>query len=164
MLSWQWREDTDPPIARGAIGFGAVARALFAVARAHAAALPAGKAPAWQATAHRDALILVERDLAERDLVQRDLVRRDGDPAPPLPWVDGAAYIAPRPEAPMLWLPTTRRPDVALDLLARAIAQRHPPERPVLLWPAPAQLIPLQRWLPADDDVLSRIAARWEAA
>lgn len=159
MRSWQWREDTDPPIARGAIGFGAVARALFAVARAHAAALPAGKAPAWQATAHRDALILVQRDL-----VQRDLVRRDGDPAPPLPWVDGAAYIAPRPEAPMLWLPTTQRPDVALDLLARAIAQRHPPERPVLLWPAPAQLIPLQRWLPADDDVLSRIAARWEAA
>lgn len=148
MRAWHWREDDDPPVARGAIGFGAVARTLFAIARTHAAALPAGQAPAWQATAHRDALLLI---------------RRDGDPMP-LPWVDGVAYIAPRPEAPLLWLPTTQRPDVGLDLLARAIAQRHPPERPVLLWPAPAQLIPLHRCLPATADVLTRIAARWEAA
>jgi len=145
MRHWQWRDEADPPVARGAIGFGAAAHALLA--RARAQAREATSTPIWQVTAHRDALILIAKDNA----------------AEALPWTAGVAYLAPRPEAPTLWLPTTRRPDVPLDLLVRAIAQRHPPGGAMVLWPAPAQLIPLHRLAPADADTLARIAARWEA-
>lgn len=142
MRAWRWRDDLDPPVARGAIGFGAVARALLSRARTQAAS------SRWQVTAHRDALILIAHDAAAVDA---------------LPWITGVAYLAPRPEAPSLWLPTTHRPDAPLDLLARAIAQRHPPGGTMVLWPAPAQLIPLHRLAPANEETLARIAARWEA-
>lgn len=142
MRPWRWCDDLDPPVARGAIAFGPVARALLARARAQAAS------PAWQVTAHHDALILIANDAAAADA---------------LPWTAGVAYLAPRPEAPTLWLPTTHRPDAPLVLLVRAIAQRHPPGGAMVLWPAPAQLIPLHRLAPSNEETLARIAARWEA-
>lgn len=132
------------PAATGVVGCGAVARALFAKAHAAAIAREAERAPAaWQVTAHQSLLVLTGT-------------------ADTLPWVDGARYVAPRAEAPTLWLPTLQRPDIALDLLAAAIARRHP-QKPMLLWPDPAQLLPLHRLLPADTAVLARIAAHWEA-
>lgn len=136
-MPWAWCPETDKPSAMGVVGYGEVARALHA--KAHAAAGEA--APPWQVTAHQDLLVLTGK-------------------ADTLPWVDGARYIAPRTEAPMLWLPTLERPDIALDLLAAAIARKHP-QRPMLLWPQPAQLVPLHRLLPADAAALARIAALW---
>lgn len=135
-MSWRWRTETEVPAAMGVVGYGEVARAL------HAKVAAAGDAtPPWQITAHQDLLVLTGQ-------------------ADTLPWVDGARYIAPRLEAPTLWLPTLERPDIALDLLAAAVARRHP-QRPMLLWPHPAQLVPLHRLLPADAAVLARIAAHW---
>ena len=43
-----------------------------------------------------------------------------------LPWVDGLVYVGQDQDAPSLWLPTTLRPDVPLDLLQRAILARAP--------------------------------------
>lgn len=144
-MRWRWREETDVPSATGVVGCGAVARALFA--KAHAAAIACeGRQAAvpWQVTAHQDLLLLT-------------------GPADALPWVAGARYAAPRADAPTLWLPTLQRPDIALDLLAAAIARRHA-QKPLLLWPDPAQLVPLHRLLPADTAVLARIAAHWDAS
>lgn len=137
-MHWIWRSETDVPPAMGVVGCGDIARALFAKAEAIAAAQAT---PQWQVSAHQDLLVLTGK-------------------IETLPWVDGARYIAPRAEAPTLWLPTLERPEIALDLLAAAIARRHP-QRPMLLWPQPAQLVPLHRLLPADAAVLARIAARW---
>ncbi len=137
-MAWRWRTETAVPTAMGVVGYGEVARALHAKAQAAAAG---GAIPPWQITAHQDLLVLTGQ-------------------ADTLPWADGARYIAPRPEAPTLWLPTLERPDIALDLLAAAVARRHP-QRPMLLWPQPAQLVPLHRLLPADAAVLARIAAHW---
>ena len=137
-MHWIWRSETDVPPAMGVVGCGDVARALFAKAEAIAAAQ---STPQWQVSAHQDLLVLTGNTET-------------------LPWVDGARYIAPRAEAPSLWLPTLERPEIALDLLAAAIARKHP-QRPMLLWPQPAQLVPLHRLLPADAAVLARIAAHW---
>lgn len=142
-MAWRWRTETAVPAAMGVVGHGEVARALHAKARAATQAAASDAAPPWQITAHQDLLVLTGQ-------------------ADTLPWVDGARYIAPRPEAPTLWLPTLERPDIALDLLAAAVARRHP-QRPMLLWPQPAQLVPLHRLLPADAAVLARIAAHWAA-
>ena len=43
-----------------------------------------------------------------------------------LPWLDGIAYLGRDEAAPHLLLPTSRRPDVPLDLFARALAARVP--------------------------------------
>lgn len=82
-------------------------------------------------------------------------------PAEKLPWANGVLYIAPRPEAPTLWLPTTRRPRIALDLLERALTRRHQ-RPPLLMLPEPAQLVPLSRLLPLSPDLAARIRARWD--
>ncbi len=141
-MRWQWRPEPEIPAATGVVGVGAVARALFRRAEAAAQARTGTRMSApWQVTAHQDLLLLTGA-------------------AETLPWVEGARYVAPRPDAPGLWLPTLLRPDVPLDLLAAEIARRHP-RKPLLLWPDPAQCVPLDRLLPADAAVLARIAARW---
>ena len=145
-LRVNWRPDPAPPAPQGVVGVGAVARALMAKIAAQRTDEAADeRAPALMATAHADMLILTGESTA-------------------LPWVDGARYIAPRAEAPALWLPTHERPDVPLDLLAVALARKLPPaqaQTPVLLWPAPAQAVPLHRALAATADVLARIDAYW---
>lgn len=40
-----------------------------------------------------------------------------------LPWADGVAYLGRDPDAPRLLVPTMVRPDLALDVLERAIAR-----------------------------------------
>ncbi len=139
---FRWHPDPQPPAPRGVVGVGAVARRLFdKLAAALADDERRAQAERLMATAHSDMLILT------------------GD-SDALPWVDGARYIAPRDAAPALWLPTHECPDAPLDLLAIAIARRHP-HMPLLLWPTPAQLVPLQRLLPANAALLARIDARW---
>jgi hypothetical protein len=80
-----------------------------------------------------------------------------------LPWVPGVAYATRSSEAPTLWRPTWLRPDVPLDLLARALHRLHARE-PVLLWPDPAAVVPLDHDLPVSAALLTRIAERWRGA
>jgi len=80
-----------------------------------------------------------------------------------LPWVDGVRYISPCAEASGLWLPTTRHPEVPLDLLARALARRHG-EHPLLLLEQPSLLLSLARLLPVDARWLQHLRQRWVAA
>lgn len=59
-----------------------------------------------------------------------------------LPWVDGVVYLGSDPTAEGLLLPTTKRPDVPLDLFARAIYARFPDA------PRPLAVLESQRVLP----------------
>lgn len=43
-----------------------------------------------------------------------------------LPWSDGVVFLGRDPAAPHLLLPTNRRPDVPVDLFARAVAAHLP--------------------------------------
>lgn len=136
-MTWTWREDPAPPPPQGVVAMGALARRLLdSAARSQTP-------EALMATAS-DALLVVT------------------GPAPALPWLDGVLYIAPRPEAPALWLPTAQRPNVALDLLAQAVARRHPGP-PWLLLPAPPALVPLGRLLPLAATLVEQIRGRWAA-
>jgi len=72
-------------------------------------------------------------------------------PADALPWVDGAIYLARAEGAPGLWLPTHRRPDVPIDLYARAL--RRAAERPsgdVVVLPTHGCVVSLDALLPLD--------------
>jgi hypothetical protein len=71
-----------------------------------------------------------------------------------LPWVDGVGYAAPSTVAPALWLPTHRHPDLPHDVMAQALAQALGPG-PLLLWPSPEVVLPLQGAQPASDAVLA---------
>ena len=139
-MNWGWQDEAEPPSPQGVVGVGAVARALLETL----AARPPAERARLSAAAHDRMLVLV-------------------GPAEQLPWVDGVQFVAPRAEAAALWLPTTRRPTVPLDLLAQAIA-RHHRASPLLMLPAPPQLVSLARLLPADDILIAQIRARWEAA
>lgn len=134
-----WQNEPEPPFAQGVVGFGAVARRLFAAIEER----PQSAQQSLMATANDDLLILT-------------------GPTQELPWVDGAQYIATRAEAQALWLPTAQRPTLPLDLLDRAIRRQHP-QSPLLLLPTPAQLVPLTRLLPVNDGLLRQIRERWGA-
>jgi hypothetical protein len=71
-----------------------------------------------------------------------------------LPWVDGITYLGRDQAAPHLLLPTSRRPDVPVDLFARALAARLPagsravavlPDGDGLLWIPVAAAGPVER-------------------
>jgi hypothetical protein len=124
-----------PP--QGVIGLGEVARRLLAAI----ASRPQSDRQTLMATANDDLLVLTGATDA-------------------LPWIDGAGFIAPRPEAQALWMPTAQRPDLPLDLLEQAI-RRHHSQSPLLLLPAPARLVPLTRLLPLDEGLLTQIRSRW---
>ena len=131
-LSWQKRGEHPEP--RAAVGIGLAGRRLCRRLQE----LPDEELSAHAATANRDVLIVIAS--AER-----------------LPWVPDVAYAAPATEAPSLWLPTTLQPEVPLDLLARAALKRSGGRSPVLLWPDPAWLIPLDRQLPVTRGLLKRL-------
>ncbi|MDC8013989.1 hypothetical protein [Tahibacter soli] len=137
MIRWRWRNETEPPEPTAVVGIGAASRRLLAVV----AALGTRERAALRATANQDVLVVT-------------------GPAAALPWANGVRYAAPRAEAPAVWLPTTERPDVALDLVERALRVRHP-QTPLLLWREPPQIVPLNRLLPATDALLARIEALW---
>ena len=138
MMCWSWVAEVAPPLPTGMIGLGDSARSLWQ----RLAALAEPERAALAVTAHQDALIVAGKHSL-------------------LPWVEGARYLAPRTEAPALWLPTSERPDLPLELIAAAILRQHA-QRPLLLWPLPSQLIPLHRLLPASDAVLQRIRVLWD--
>ena len=137
-LQWQWRVDPAPPEARAAVAWHGAAQALHA----RLMQLPAAVQARLYATASRDVLIVCGA-LAD------------------LPWVPGIAYAGSCREAPALWRPTLLQPTVPADLLERALEQLHR-RRPLLLWPEPAAVVPLDRQLAVTPQLLERIAQRWQ--
>ncbi|MCC4588593.1 hypothetical protein JWH11_08045 [Xanthomonas melonis] len=137
-MSWSWQPEPAPPPPGGVIGVGATARALLDAW----ALLAAGEQ--LMVTASAQALLLT-------------------GPAALLPWADGVQYVAPRPEAGGLWLPTAERPDLPLDLLERALRREHG-QQPLLMLRRPALLLPLQGLLPARAEVIAQIHQHWETA
>jgi hypothetical protein len=125
-----WIAEPEPPAPQGLVCLDAAARQLLA-----RLAQPAGACHDRLAvTAAPGALVLT-------------------GPAEHLPWLDGVQYIAPRAEAPALWLPTTRRPAQPLDLLRF-------PSTPLLLLES-GQVLPLSRTVPLSAGALAQIDARW---
>ncbi|MGJ7504843.1 hypothetical protein ACSFBF_31100 [Variovorax sp. ZT5P49] len=140
-LEWRWRSRAEPLPAQAAVAWGAAARALHARLLQLAPELQAG----LSAMAGRDLLVVT----GEADA---------------LPWVNGVAYAGPTHEAPGLWLPTIEAPDLPLDLIARSLQREHPKRQPLLLWPRPALVLPLDRLLPLSAELLARIGMHWSGA
>lgn len=136
-LAWAWRERAVAQPPRAAVAWDAVARRLHQRLQQ----LPSAQAGRLQATANARVLVVLG---AESDL----------------PWVEGVQYAAHHEQAPALWLPTRYEPEVAIDLLARALLDKEA-RCPLLLWPEPAALIPLDRQLPVTEEHLARIADHW---
>ncbi len=140
-LDWRWRAvGTAAAAPRAAVGHGEAARRLFA----RLAGLPSARRELLAATAAPHWLVVL-------------------GPADALPWADGVRYAAPHPLAPALWLPTHAEPDVPADLLWRVLERQHG-RTPLLLWPEPAAVLPLDRPLVASDDLLSALGGAWRAA
>lgn len=138
-FEWRWVRQHEPSAARAVVAWGPLAWRLHA----RLEAMDGEQQARLLATASRDVLIV------------------SGD-TNDLPWVDGGAYAAPSVEAPSLWLPTLLRPDVACDLLGDSLGRRHH-RKPLLLWPDPSAIVPMDRQLPVSAAHLSRIAALWDA-
>jgi hypothetical protein len=121
---------------------------------------------AWHAASRSLHARLLQLSPAQQDKLcvsaSRDVLVVTGA-APDLPWVPGISYATRSADAPTLWRPTWLLPDVPLDLLARSIKRLHARE-PVLLWPDPAAVVPLDHELRVSPDVLTRIAKRWRSA
>jgi hypothetical protein len=139
-MLWDWRADPSPLEPDGAVAWHEVARSLHA----RLAQLPPSTQARLQASASRDVLIVTGA-------------------AADLPWVPGIAYATRCTEAPTLWRPTVLKPDVPADLLARSL-QRAYTREPLLLWPDPAAVIPLDRQLRVTPGLLERIAERWQGS
>lgn len=139
-FTWRWQARTEPLPAKAAVAWGRAARALHLRLQQ----IEPGQQSGLSATASRDLLIVVGET---------------GD----LPWVDGTAYAGPCSEAPGLWLPTLAAPDLPTELIARSLQRRHPGRQPLLLWPRPEAIVPLDRLLPLSSALLARIEAQWDA-
>lgn len=139
-LPWRWQHDPSPPEPRAAVAWHAASRSLHA----RLEQLPDNVRKRLYATASRDVLVVTGA-------------------AEDLPWVAGVSYAATSAEAPTLWRPTLLRPDAPADLLSRAFQQRYA-RQPLLLWPEPDAVIPLDRLLAVTPQVLARIAEQWRAS
>lgn len=137
MLAWGWRPRAEALAPRAAVAWGPAAQRLHA----RLAAMPAAAAAGLSATASRELLVVCGEQTA-------------------LPWVIDVAYAAPCPEAPALWLPTHCEPDVPGDLLAASLQRQHG-RSPLLLWPAPEAVVPLDRLMPLNAALLARIQEHW---
>jgi len=137
-FAWRWQALEEAREPRAAVAFGAAARRLHARV---AAAEPERQA-LWTATAAPDLLVVI------------------GDAAS-LPWADGVGYAAPHPVARSLWLPTNEEIDLPADLAWRAL-ERHHRRAPLLLWPRPDRVVPLDRAQAVDDALLALVAGRWQ--
>lgn len=134
-LEWHWRPCANPPEARAALAWHEASRHLLARLRRVAPEVQARLA----ITATRDVLVV-------------------SGAAADLPWIEGIAYAA--PSAGGLWLPTLEEPSVPAELLARALHQQYR-RTPMLLWPQPQAVIPLDRQQPATTAQLDLIQQRW---
>lgn len=136
-FEWRWQRRAEPVPAHALVAWGGAASRLHT----RLLDMPGERQTRLLATASRDVLVV------------------SGE-TPDLPWVEGAAYAAPCADAPGLWLPTLWQPDLPCDLLAQALHRRHG-RQPLLLWPQPSAIVPLDRQLPLSPAHLARIAAHW---
>lgn len=137
-LAWGWRPRLQAPAPRAAVAWGPAAQRLHARLMVMTAEAAAG----LSATASRELLVVC------------------GEPTA-LPWVKDVAYAAPCSQAPALWLPTHCEPDVPADLLATSLQRQHG-RSPLLLWPTPAAVVPLDRLMPLHAALLARIQEHWQ--
>ena len=137
-LGWEWQPVAEPALPQAAVTHGEAARRMLD----RLTTLPADDQVRLLATANADMLVVI-------------------GPEEALPWVDGVAYAAPCAEAPALWLPVLQRPTLPCDLIERALIRRHG-RQPLLLWPEPAAVMPLDRQLPLTPALIERIAALWQ--
>jgi hypothetical protein len=139
-MPWNWCADPSPSEPEGAVAWQEAARSLHA----RLGRLSPEVRSRLRVSAGRGLLIVTGA-------------------AADLPWVEGIAYAARCAAAPALWRPTLHSPDVPADLLARALARRHARE-PLLLWPLPAAVVPMDRLLPVTPELLARIARCWQGS
>jgi hypothetical protein len=139
-VPWAWRADPSPLEPSGAVAWHEAARTLHA----RLVQLPRSTQARLLASASGDVLVVTGA-------------------AADLPWVPGIAYATRCADAPTLWRPTVLKPDVPEDLLARSL-QRAYAREPLLLWPDPAVVIPLDRQLCVTPKLLEHIAERWGAS
>lgn len=132
-IAWHWRPVADAAAPRAAVGHGPAAERLLA----RVGAWPQARRAALAVTGTRDWLVVL-------------------GPTDDLPWVEGVRYAAPCADCPSLWLPTHRAPSVPPDLLWQALHARHR-RAPLLLWPEPEAVLPLDRQLPADVAILETL-------
>ena len=140
LLGWRWRPTATAPEPRAAVCHGAAVPQLFARLRG----LPSQRRERLSATAAPEWLVVL-------------------GPADALPWTDGVRYAAPHPLAPALWLPTHLEPDAPIDLIWQALERRHA-RTPLLLWPEPMAVLPLDRPRAASDELLATLDATWRTA
>ncbi len=132
VMAWQTRPAALMPA--GLVAPGALTPALLALLRARDAKALA----ALSVVATRDLVVLLGADEA-------------------LPWIDGARYCAPDPEARNLWTPTHLAPRLPVDLVQTALLERAG-SSPVLLWHEPEQLLPLAGARPLTPSLLDWLA------
>lgn len=138
-IAWHWQAHPQPPAPQAAVAWHATIPALLERLQQ----LSPQDLARLQLTGNRDVLVV---SAAPEDL----------------PWADGVGYAHSCPEAPALWLPVLWQPDVSLDLLARALHAQHK-RQPLLLWPEPAAVIPLDRLLPGSTALLKQMETAWYA-
>jgi len=136
-IDWRWIVRSEAPAPLAAVAWAEAARKLLA------------------------RLFEIQPDVQARLAVSasRDVIIVTGSTAD-LPWVEGLEYAAPCVEAGDLWLPTVQQPDVPAALLSRALQKQHR-RTPLLLWPSPAAVVPLDRQRPATPANLTKIRTRW---
>ncbi|PVZ20169.1 MULTISPECIES: hypothetical protein [unclassified Pseudomonas] len=139
LVQWQWRARQAASAPQAAVAWGDAARRLHARLKRMAE----GELAGLEATANGEVLVITGRPDT-------------------LPWVEGVQYACAEPAAPGLWLPTSWEPDAPLDLLGQALLARFP-RAPLLLWHAPAAVVPLDRCLPVTAQHLQRIEHEWAA-
>ena len=137
-MAWEWMLADSPAVPEAALAWGQQSRLLHA----RLERLPDDQRHRLQVTANGQMLIVTGK-------------------AEDLPWIEGIEYAAANPDAPGLWLPTRWRPDLAAELVLRALG-RVSKRSPLLLWREPVALVPLDRLLPASTQVLAKIAGFWQ--
>jgi hypothetical protein len=139
-VAWNWRALPEARVPGAALAFGQAARRLLA----RLSKTDPERRQGWTVTAADDVLVVFGA-------------------AAQLPWAEGVRYAAPHPDARALWLPTNEEPSAPVDLVMAALS-RATGRAPLLLWPAPTRVMPLDRQLAASNEVLQSIAEKWQAA
>jgi len=138
-MAWRWRTLPEARVPGAALAFGQAARRLLI----RLTKTEAERRQGWMVAVADDVLVVFGATTQ-------------------LPWAEGVRYAAPHPDARGLWLPTNEEPNAPVDLLMTALS-RSTGRTPLLLWPDPSRVIPLDRQLAASDEVLQSIAERWQA-
>lgn len=133
-FNWQLSEPRSP---RAVVGVGDGARALISRFDEMTDAMLSG----FSGTAAHELLVIFGKEDS-------------------LPWADGVGYASPSSEVAEIWLPTTQAPSLPLDLLAKSLLASHK-RSPILVWPKPQWIIPLDRQTPLSRHWLQNIKERW---